>query len=65
MKDIKLLNGKTINFAASNLKTADSSLVDSLKIYGLILFGKFDQAVEMFETFYLREKKQLYAFLVS
>lgn len=65
LNDVQKLNGKTIYFAASNLKTADKTLVDSLKMYGLLLFGKFDQAVEIFETVYIKEKKQLYKFIVS
>lgn len=65
LKSIRELNGKTIWFASSYLESVvDLKLVNSLKIYGLLLFGKFDQVVELFEQVYLKDKGQLYEFLV-
>lgn len=65
LKSVKKLNGKTIWFCANYIKSAESILVDTLKIYGILLLGKFDEAVDMFENVYLKEKSQLYSFLVK
>lgn len=65
LKSVRQLNGKTIWFAAMYLKTAQEVLVNSCKIYGLLLYKKFDQAVAEFERVFLNEKGQLFAFLVE
>ena len=65
LNDIMLLCGKTIVFASSNLKSADAALVNSLKVYGLLLFKKYDAAMDLIENVYLKQKGQLYKFLVK
>ncbi len=65
LASVRQLNGKTIWWAAMQLKSAPACLVSSLQIYGLLLWGKLDEAVALFEQVLLKDRGQLYAFLVS
>ncbi len=69
LKSVRQLNGKTIWWASMQLQaqghSLEKSLINSLKIYGLILWSRINDAVALFENVLMDERGQLYSFLVS
>lgn len=64
LKTVSSLSGKTIYFASSNSKSADQTLRSSLKVYGLLVLGKYDKAVNMLEDMLVKDKTQIHSFVV-
>lgn len=62
---VSLLTGKTIYFSSSNLKNADPILVNSLKVYGLLLFEKYEEALEILENQILKNQSKTHEFVVQ
>ena len=58
------LSGKTIYFASLYAQNMDPVLNNSLKIYGLSLFKKYDKLVREFEDIFVKNQAKLNSFAV-
>lgn len=64
IKNFQHLIGKTIYFSAINLRVEDSLVVDSLKIYGLLIFEKYEKILKILENM-KRDNKKILKFVAN